>query len=132
MTTNSLYYTDEHEAFRDTIRRFVSERMEPFADEWDEAEEFPRELYKEAGDIGLLGMGYPEELGGTPADPQSQEDESRGPYSGHRLLCPSEPPGGSATNRCGFCGRTQPGGRSAPVRPRFRSSMGERGRGIGR
>ena len=38
----SPFYTAEHEAFRDVMRRFVSREIEPFAHEWDEAGEFPR------------------------------------------------------------------------------------------
>jgi acyl-CoA dehydrogenase len=64
----SPFYTAEHEAFRDVMRRFVSREIEPFAHEWDEAGEFPRELYVKAAAIGLLGLGFPEEYGGTPAD----------------------------------------------------------------
>jgi len=58
-------YTPEHEAFRDTIRRFVEKEIEPYVSEWDEAETFPRELYKKAAEIGLLGIGFPEEYGGV-------------------------------------------------------------------
>ena len=65
---NPNYYTPEHEQFRATMREFVSREIAPFASEWDEAEEFPRELYLKAAAIGLLGLGYPEEYGGTPAD----------------------------------------------------------------
>ncbi len=65
----SPYYTDEHEAFRRTLRRFVSEKITPFADAWDEAAEFPRQLYVDAAEIGLLGMGFPEALGGVEGDP---------------------------------------------------------------
>ncbi len=64
----SPYYTPEHEAFRDNLRRFVAREIVPFVDEWDEAESFPRELYQKAAEIGLLGIGYPEAYGGTPAD----------------------------------------------------------------
>lgn len=65
---NPNYYTPEHEQFRATMRGFVAREIAPFASEWDEAEEFPRELYRKAAEIGLLGLGYPEEYGGTPAD----------------------------------------------------------------
>ncbi len=65
---NPNYYTPEHEQFRSTMREFVAREIAPFASEWDEAEEFPRELYRKAAAIGLLGLGYPEEYGGTPAD----------------------------------------------------------------
>src|SRR3954464_12883602 len=64
----SPFYPAEHEAFRDVMRRFVSREIEPFAHEWDEAGEFPRELYRKASNVGLLGLGFPEEFGGTPAD----------------------------------------------------------------
>ena len=60
--------TEEHEAFRDTVRRFVERELMPNAAAWDEAGEFPRELYRKAAAAGLLGVGYPEEYGGTPAD----------------------------------------------------------------
>lgn len=60
--------SEEHEAFRDTVRRFVAREIAPHAAEWDEAGEFPRELYRKAAQAGLLGLGYPEEYGGTPAD----------------------------------------------------------------
>src|ERR1041384_12715 len=64
----SPFYTAEHEAFRDVMRRFVTREIEPYAHEWDEAGEFPRELYRKASEIGLLGLGFPEEFGGVPAD----------------------------------------------------------------
>ncbi len=65
----SPYYTPEHEAFRDVMRRFVAKEITPFADQWDEAEEFPRELYKKASQVGMLQLGFPEEYGGLPTDP---------------------------------------------------------------
>lgn len=51
----------------DTVRRFAAERVRPNVDAWDAAGEIPRGLYREAADLGLLGLGYPEHLGGTPA-----------------------------------------------------------------
>jgi acyl-CoA dehydrogenase len=65
---NSPFYTAEHEAFRQVMRRFVEKEIEPYAHEWDEAGEFPRALYGKAADIGLLGLGFPEEFGGSPTD----------------------------------------------------------------
>ncbi|MDU6242519.1 MAG: acyl-CoA dehydrogenase family protein, partial [Bradyrhizobium sp.] len=66
--TKSPFYTAEHEAFRDVVRRFVEKEIAPFASAWDEAGEFPRALYAKAAEIGLLGLGFPEEFGGVPAD----------------------------------------------------------------
>ena len=55
------------EALTDTVKRFTLERIASNVAGWDEAGEFPRELYREAAALGLLGLGYPEALGGTPA-----------------------------------------------------------------
>lgn len=63
-----IAWTPEHEAFRRTVRRFVDTRIAPHVDGWDEAGGFPRSLYAEAAGIGLLGLGYPEALGGVEAD----------------------------------------------------------------
>jgi acyl-CoA dehydrogenase len=64
----SPFYTAEHEAYREVVRRFVEKEIMPFAHEWDEAGGFPRALYEKAAAIGLLGLGFPEEYGGTVAD----------------------------------------------------------------
>jgi acyl-CoA dehydrogenase len=64
----SHYFTPEHEAFRATVRAFAEREIAPHAAQWDEAGTFPRELYLKAARLGLLGLGYPEEYGGTPAD----------------------------------------------------------------
>jgi acyl-CoA dehydrogenase len=55
------------EALTDTVQRFASIEIAPHVTEWDAAGEFPRALYRRAAEIGLLGIGYPEEFGGTPA-----------------------------------------------------------------
>jgi acyl-CoA dehydrogenase len=64
----SPFYTADHEAFRDLVRRFVEREIEPYAHAWDEAGGFPRGLYEKAAAIGLLGLGFPEEFGGVEAD----------------------------------------------------------------
>ncbi len=56
--------TSDHEAWRTQLRRFVDAEIVPFAEEWDEAGHIPIELWPKAADVGLLGMGYPEEYGG--------------------------------------------------------------------
>ena len=65
---NPLYFTDEHRMFRDSVRAFVEREIAPHVDAWDEAGRIPRELYRRAGELGLLGLGFPEAFGGTPAD----------------------------------------------------------------
>lgn len=57
----------ELQALLDTVRRFAAERVRPNLDAWETAGEIPRGLYREAAQLGLLGLGYPEHLGGTPA-----------------------------------------------------------------
>ena len=61
----NLFYNESHHAWRKELKKFVAKEIAPFVEEWEEAGEFPRELYKKAGDFGLLGMGYPEQYGGT-------------------------------------------------------------------
>jgi acyl-CoA dehydrogenase len=62
------HFGPEHEAFRATLRAFVAREITPHVAAWDEAGTFPRELYRRAAAIGLLGVGFPEALGGTPGD----------------------------------------------------------------
>jgi alkylation response protein AidB-like acyl-CoA dehydrogenase len=62
------YFTEEHEQLRKTIRKFVEREVAPHVDEWEEAGEFPRELFKRMGDLGFLGLHYPEEVGGQGGD----------------------------------------------------------------
>jgi acyl-CoA dehydrogenase len=50
-----------------TLTRFAKREIEPHIHAWDEAGEFPRSLYLRAAELGWLGMGYPEHLGGSPA-----------------------------------------------------------------
>jgi acyl-CoA dehydrogenase len=61
-------FTEEHEELRETIGRFVRSEIVPHVEEWEEAREFPRELYVRCGELGFLGLKYPEELGGQGGD----------------------------------------------------------------
>ena len=58
---------DECEALSYLVTRFATKEIAPHVQAWDAAGEFPRELYTRAAQLGLLGLGYPEDLGGTPA-----------------------------------------------------------------
>ena len=61
--------TPEHEALANTVRRFMEEEINPFVDEWEEAEMFPaHEVFKKAGELGLLGVTKPEKYGGLGLD----------------------------------------------------------------
>jgi acyl-CoA dehydrogenase len=59
------YFDPSHQLVRDSVRRFVEREILPDIDQWEEAESFPRELYPKAGAAGILGIGYPEALGGS-------------------------------------------------------------------
>ena len=65
MQNTHSYFNETHNMVRATARRFVEERILPNIDAWEEAGTFPRELYKEAADLGLLGVGHPEAYGGA-------------------------------------------------------------------
>jgi len=57
-------FTDEHEELRESARRFVSKEIAPNVEDWDKEREFPRELFARCGELGLLGLKFPEEYGG--------------------------------------------------------------------
>lgn len=63
-----LFENETHEAIRKAVRRFAEHTIAPHADAWEEAEEFPRELYAQAGEADILGIGYPESVGGDGND----------------------------------------------------------------
>jgi acyl-CoA dehydrogenase len=62
------YFEESHNILRQSVRKFLEREVLPYIDEWEDKEEFPRELYAKAAEAGFLGLGCPEELGGTPAD----------------------------------------------------------------
>ncbi len=68
MGMRDQWFTEEHEQFRKQFRRFVETELAPHADEWEAAEEFPRELFKRFGDLGYFGVRYPEAWGGSGGD----------------------------------------------------------------
>ena len=68
MTALAAHYTPEHQMFRDTCRRFFEKEVTPFHMKWEEEGIVPRELWRKAGEQGLLGMTMPEEYGGAGAD----------------------------------------------------------------
>ncbi|MBL6974864.1 MAG: acyl-CoA dehydrogenase family protein [Deltaproteobacteria bacterium] len=62
------YFGEDHEAVRQTVRKYVERDIKPFVHEWEEAGTFPRELYAKSAEAGLSGIYYPEEYGGTGGD----------------------------------------------------------------
>ncbi len=61
-------FSPDHEAFRATVRRFVEDELLPHHDAWEEARIVPREIWRRAGELGLLCPNIPEEYGGMGAD----------------------------------------------------------------
>ncbi len=62
------FFRDEHHQFRETVRRFVEDELVPHHAEWEEAGVVPREVWRKAGETGLLCPNVPEEYGGFGAD----------------------------------------------------------------
>lgn len=59
------YFNETHQQARRSAEQFIAQQVLPYINDWEEAGEFPREIYKLAGNAGLLGIGYPEALGGV-------------------------------------------------------------------
>ena len=64
----SPFFTQEHEMLRTSLREFVEKELAPHADEWEEQQGFPDEVFKRMGELGYLGLHYPEEYGGGGGD----------------------------------------------------------------
>ncbi len=61
-------FRPEHEELRSAVRSFVQKELLPNADEWEKAEQFPKEIFERIGSLGFFGMKYPEEVGGSGPD----------------------------------------------------------------
>ena len=60
-------FTDEHDQLRESIRAFVTKELAPHAEEWEETT-FPDSVFRRMGELGFLGLSYPEEYGGQGGD----------------------------------------------------------------
>jgi acyl-CoA dehydrogenase len=63
-----VFSSPERRALRDTVRRFADKEVLPHQDEWERSGELPRDLHLRAADAGLLGLSYPESVGGGGGD----------------------------------------------------------------
>jgi alkylation response protein AidB-like acyl-CoA dehydrogenase len=61
-------YTPEHDALRASVRRFVDTEVRPHVDEWETAGRFPDDLFRRCGELGFLGLHFPERFGGAGGD----------------------------------------------------------------
>ncbi|TMF42862.1 MAG: acyl-CoA dehydrogenase, partial [Chloroflexi bacterium] len=62
-----MYFTDAHEELRLHIRKFLEKEMQPHLEEWEE-KTFPDSIFQRMGELGFLGLRYPQELGGQGGD----------------------------------------------------------------
>lgn len=61
-------FNEEHQLLRNSVRQFVEEEMLPYADEWEANKECPRHIFERMGELGFLGVSFPEEVGGSGMD----------------------------------------------------------------
>ncbi len=64
----SLYFGQEHEIFRQSVRKFAENRLRPHAEEWEKNKGYPLDLFKEFAEMGFFGIRYPEQYGGSGGD----------------------------------------------------------------
>lgn len=62
------HFTEEHELFRQSLRAFINKEVQPNIEEWEENRRIPRSIWKKMGEMGFLGLSYPEEYGGSNLD----------------------------------------------------------------
>ena len=63
-----MYFTEDHELFRQSVRRFIETEVVPNAKEWEKKQQLPREIWHKMGELGFLGINYAEAYGGSDAD----------------------------------------------------------------
>ncbi len=63
-----IYFTEQHRQFRDHLRRFIDQQIVPHADAWEDAGMVPRKVMRQLGELGYLGVRYPEQYGGSGLD----------------------------------------------------------------
>src|SRR3546814_17184389 len=91
-------FSEEHEAFRDSVRRFIAKEITPYHARWEKDGIVPRSAWKAAGEAGLLGIAMPEAYGGLGLDRRFVavmiEEFGRSGCSGPRLNLSSDIAGG--------------------------------------
>ena len=78
---NNPHYNESHFQWADTVKAFIDKEITPYIDEWELAGELPRELHVKAAEIGMLGLGFPEQYGGV----EQGVDRFHGMISGQEL-----------------------------------------------
>ena len=65
---NSMYFSEEHEAFRESFRYFLQKEVAPNVDEWEKNGFIAKSIWKKFGEMGYFGLNYPVEFGGLNLD----------------------------------------------------------------
>lgn len=65
---NSIYFNNDHDELRNIIRKFIENKMVPYEEKWEEEGIFPIEIIQELGELGFLGIKYPEKYEGLNLD----------------------------------------------------------------
>jgi acyl-CoA dehydrogenase len=65
---SSPYFTPDHETFRQAVRQFIDTEVAPHANDWEANQQIPHYIWEKMGDLGFLGVNFPEEWGGTNND----------------------------------------------------------------
>ncbi|WP_158841563.1 acyl-CoA dehydrogenase family protein [Polaribacter sp. L3A8] len=65
---NSMYFTEEHEAFRESFKEFLKKEVVPHIDKWEKEGSIERFIWKKFGEMGYFGLNTPEEFGGLNLD----------------------------------------------------------------
>ena len=68
MSSTFQPFKEEHQIFRQQVRAFVDNELRPNVDQWEEEKLFPSSVFKRAGELGILGAHYPEDVGGGGGD----------------------------------------------------------------
>ena len=64
----NYYFNEEHELFRESLQSFLEKEVRPHINTWEEERRVPKSIWKKMGDLGFLGLSYPEEYGGSNLD----------------------------------------------------------------
>ncbi|MGB5368662.1 MAG: acyl-CoA dehydrogenase family protein [Polyangiales bacterium] len=68
MSSTFQPFQEEHQIFRQQVRTFVENELVPNVDSWEKEKLFPNSVFKRAGELGILGAHYPEDVGGSGGD----------------------------------------------------------------
>ena len=68
MTAAFPPFTEEHEQLRESVKQYALDKLYPYREEWDKAGDFPKEVFRDLADLGVLGIRFGEEYGGLGLD----------------------------------------------------------------